>query len=388
MSKKQKTYTAEFKVEAIKLIEANQGNVSETARQLGISMQTLSNWNNKAKTGTLAGTKQYSPDLNALLEENKKLKQQLKTAEMEREFPKKGSSVLCERKSVRYAYMKQQRYLFPISFMARLLHVSVSRFYDWLKRGMNKRLVQRNQQTILVKIAHEETKQSYGYIRLTKHLQAQGIKISTYAVRQIKKLNQLYCKRHKRFKRTTKSDHNRAIYANLLEQQFSMTKPNLAWSSDITYIWTAEGWLYLAAVKDLYTKQVVGYSLNERMTAQLVCNALTMAIRNQKPTKGLIVHSDRGSQYCSHEYRKILEKCDFQGSMSKRGDCYDNAPIESFWGILKNELVHHCNYKTRDEAKADITKYIVLFYNQRRIQKSLDFKTPNQIAENFYRLAA
>lgn len=284
--------------------------------------------------------------------------------------------------------MKQQRYLFPISFMARLLHVSVSRFYDWLKRGMNKRLVQRNQQTILVKIAHEETKQSYGYIRLTKHLQAQGIKISTYAVRQIKKLNQLYCKRHKRFKRTTKSDHNQAIYANLLEQQFSMTKPNLAWSSDITYIWTAEGWLYLAAVKDLYTKQVVGYSLNERMTAQLVCNALTMAIRNQKPTKGLIIHSDRGSQYCSHEYRKILEKCDFQGSMSKRGDCYDNAPIESFWGILKNELVHHCNYKTRDEAKADITKYIVLFYNQRRIQKSLDFKTPNQIAENFYRLAA
>ncbi|WP_031956497.1 MULTISPECIES: IS3 family transposase, partial [Acinetobacter calcoaceticus/baumannii complex] len=97
---------------------------------------------------------------------------------------------------------------------------------------------------------------------------------------------------------------------------------------------------------------------------------------------------DRGSQYCSHEYRKILEKCDFQGSMSKRGDCYDNAPIESFWGILKNELVHHCNYKTRDEAKADITEYIVLFYNQRRIQKSLDFKTPNQIAENFYRLAA
>ncbi|WP_284085465.1 IS3 family transposase, partial [Acinetobacter nosocomialis] len=251
----------------------------------------------------------------------------------------------------RYAYMKSQSHLFPIILMARLLRVSVSRFYDWLKRGMSKRSIQRNQQTILVKIAHEETKQSYGYVRLTKHLQAQGIKISTYAVRQIKKSNQLYCKRHKRFKRTTDSDHNRSIYDNLLKQQFSMTKPNLAWSSDITYIWTAEGWLYLAAIKDLYTKQVVGYSLNERMTAKLVCDALNMAIRNQKPAKDLIVHSDRGSQYCSNEYRNLLEKFDFQGSMSKKGDCFDNAPIESFWGILKNELVHHRNYKTREEAK-------------------------------------
>ena len=167
-----------------------------------------------------------------------------------------------------------------------------------------------------------------------------------------------------------------------------MTRPNQAWSSDITYIWTVEGWLYLAAVKDLYTKQVVGYSLNERMTTQLVCNALNMAIHNQKPTKRLIVHSDRGSQYCSHEYRNILEQYGFQGSMSKRGDCYDNAPIESFWGILKNELVHHYNYQTREEAKADIIKYIELFYNHRRIQKGLGFKTPNQMAEDFYKLAA
>ena len=158
--------------------------------------------------------------------------------------------------------------------------------------------------------------------------------------------------------------------------------------SDITYIWTAEGWLYLAALKDLFSKQVVGYNLSERMTSQLVCNALSMAIRNHKPSQCLIVHSDRGSQYCSHKYQNMLEKYNFQGSMSKRGDCFDNAPIESFWGILKNELVHHRNYKTREETKADITKYIELFYNQQRIQKGLDFKTPNQMAEDFYRVAA
>ena len=215
--------------------------------------------------------------------------------------------------------MKEHKNSYPITLMARLLKVSVSRFYDWLKRGMSKSVVLRNQQTILVKIAHQETNESYGYVRLTRHLQSQGIQISEYAVRCIKKLNQLYCKRHKRFKRTTNSDHNRSVYNNLLEQNFTVTVPNIAWVSDITYVWTAEGWLYLAALKDLYTKQVVGYSLSERMTSLLVCNVLSMAIRNHEPTEGLIVHSDRGSQYCSHEYRNMIEKYGFQGSMSKRG---------------------------------------------------------------------
>ncbi|MEG1709786.1 MAG: IS3 family transposase [Acinetobacter sp.] len=388
MSKKQKIYTADFKAEAIKQIEENKGNVSETARQLGISMQTLSNWYSKAKSGTLVGTQQYSPELTALLEENKKLKQQLKTAEMEKEFLKKGSSVLCQGKPVRYAYIKLHRNTYPVVMMARLLHVSVSRFYDWLKNRVRKRTIQRNQQTILVKIAHQETHESYGYVRLTKYLQSRGYEISQYAVRMIKLFNSLYCKHHKRFKRTTNSNHIRPVYENLLTQQFNMAQPNQAWVSDITYIWTNEGWLYLAALKDLYTKQIVGYCLDERMTTHLVCNALKMAILNQKPQQGLIVHSDRGSQYCSHEYRNILEEYGFQDSMSKRGDCFDNAPIESFWGILKNELVHHHSYKTREEAKAAITKYIELFYNQQRIQKGLNFKTPNQMAKDFYKLAA
>lgn len=149
--------------------------------------------------------------------------------------------------------------------------------------------------------------------RLTKHLQSQGVEISQYAVPAIKKLNQLYCKRHKWFKRTINSDHNRPVYNNLLKEQFSMSALDLAWVSDITYIWTSEGWLYLAALTDLYTKQVVGYSLslNERMTAQLVCNALSMAVRNQKPSQSLIIHSDRGSQNCSHEYQNMLDKYGF-----------------------------------------------------------------------------
>lgn len=284
--------------------------------------------------------------------------------------------------------MRKHKPSFSISMMASLLNVSVSGFYDWLKRSLSKRVIRLVRHTILVKIAHRETRESYGYVRLSKYLQAQGLNISQSEVRQIKVANGLYCKRHKRFKCTTNSKHGKPVYENLLNQEFVMTAPNQAWVSDITYIWTAEGWLYLAALKDLYTKQVVGYSLGKRMTADLVCKALSMAIRNHNPEKGLIVHSDRGGQYCSHEYRKLLRKYDYQGSMSKKGDCYDNAPIESFWGILKNELVHHHHYQTREEAQIDIIKYIELFYNQRRIQKDLNFKTPNQMAADYFKLAA
>lgn len=284
--------------------------------------------------------------------------------------------------------MRRYQNTYPVRLMARLLKVSVSGFYDWLRQDISPRTVRHNQQTIWVKVAHQEMKESYGTIRLSKYLQSQGIEISQYAVSRIKQVHQLYCKRHKRYKQTTNSKHKKPIYDNLLQQDFKMSHPNQAWTTDITYVWTVEGWLYLAAFKDLYTKQIVGYSLNERMTAKLVCDALSMALSNQKPVKGLIIHSDRGGQYCSHDYRNMLKKHKFQGSMSKKGDCFDNAPIESFWGILKNELVHHHNYQTRQQAKEDIIKYIELFYNQRRIQKGLDFKTPNQMAEDFYKFAA
>lgn len=198
---------------------------------------------------------------------------------------KKAAAYFCQKKVSKVRLYETKRYSFSNYLNGSITSCFSFMFYDWLKRGVSKRTIQRNQQTILVKIAHEETKAELWLYSINQILTSSGHKMSMYAVRQIKALNHLYCKRHKRFKRTTNSDHNRAIYENLLEQQFSMTRPNQAWSSDITYIWTVEGWLYLAAVKDLYTKQVVGYSLNERMTAQLVCNALNMAIHNQNQPK-------------------------------------------------------------------------------------------------------
>lgn len=388
MTKKLRTYSNEFKAEAVKKIADNNGNISATAKQLGIAMQTLSNWHNKANQGKLVGTEQYDPDLMSALQEIKQLKRQLKVAEEEREILKKGDRVLREKQPVKYAFIKDNRQIFSTTTMCRVLSVKPSSYYDWLSRDISEQQVHRNQCELLVKAAHSEMKERYGVDRLHAHLSKQGHNISLYMVRSIKEEHGIKCRRHKRFKVTTDSNHNKLVYDNVLDQRFDAKRPNEAWVSDITYIWTAEGWLYLAGVKDLYTKELVGYAINKRMTADLVCRALNMAIKNKRPTQGLIVHSDRGSQYCSHAYHKIIEQHKFTGSMSGKGNCYDNAPIESFWGVLKNELVYHQDYKTRFAATSDIIGYIELYYNQTRIQKGLGYRAPRQVWFDYYRQAA
>ena len=387
MTKKLRTYSNEFKAEAVKKIADNNGNISATAKQLGIAMQTLSNWHNKANQGKLVGTEQYDPDLMSALQEIKQLKRQLKVAEEEREILK-GDRVLREKQPVKYAFIKDNRQIFSTTTMCRVLSVKPSSYYDWLSRDISEQQVHRNQCELLVKAAHSEMKERYGVDRLHAHLSKQGHNISLYMVRSIKEEHGIKCRRHKRFKVTTDSNHNKLVYDNVLDQRFDAKRPNEAWVSDITYIWTAEGWLYLAGVKDLYTKELVGYAINKRMTADLVCRALNMAIKNKRPTQGLIVHSDRGSQYCSHAYHKIIEQHKFTGSMSGKGNCYDNAPIESFWGVLKNELVYHQDYKTRFAATSDIIGYIELYYNQTRIQKGLGYRAPRQVWFDYYRQAA
>ena len=207
-------------------------------------------------------------------------------------------------------------------------------------------------------------------------------------VRRIKEEYVIQCRRHKRFKVTTNSNHNNLVYPNLLDQKFDTNHPNKSWVSDITYTWTNEGWLYLAGVKDLYNKKLVGYAIGKHMTADLVYRALNMAIKNKRPSSNLILHSDRGSQYCSNEYHKIIKQHKFKGSMSRRGNCFDNASIESFWGVLKNELVYHQDYKTMFAAISDIIGYIELYYNQTRIQKGLGYKSPRQVWFDYYRQAA
>lgn len=279
--------------------------------------------------------------------------------------------------------MKSYRYLWTIKAMASALRVSVSGFYKWLSHKPSHTQTKRAQARLWVGIAHEQTRRSYGLERLQHHLVIMGVQLSLYMIRRIRKEQGLYCKRHKRYKHKgrTGSAH---LYPNLLEQNFTALAPNKLWVSDITYIWTDEGWLYLAGVKDLYSKELVGYSLCHKMTASLCISALQMAITRKKPTSTLIVHSDQGGQYRSNAYHQLITKHRFRASMSAKGNCYDNAPIESFWATLKNELIYHQHYKTRNQAINDITNYIEVFYNRLRIQAALGYKAPVQFEQDFY----
>ena len=198
------------------------------------------------------------------------------------------------------------------------------------------------------------------------------------------------CRQKRRFKFTTDSRHSLPVAENLLAQKFVASAPNQIWLTDITYIPTGEGWLYLAGHKDLFTGEVVGYAMGERMTKNLVSQSLLRAVTVKRPAAGLIHHSDRGSQYCALEYSSLLDRFGMRASMSRKGNCYDNAPMESFWGVLKNEQIHHCRYATRQEAVQDITEYIEIFYNRQRRQARLGFLSPSAYERCFYekRLAA
>ena len=203
-------------------------------------------------------------------------------------------------------------------------------------------------------------------------------------IKRIRRKLGIRCKQKRKFKATTNSKHTLPVAENILGQQFRVTAPNKVWVSDITYVPTDEGWLYVAAHKDLFTSDIVGYAMGERLTRNLVSQSLFKAVAAKRPTEGLIHHSDRGSQYCSYEYRNLLERFGLKASMSRKGNCYDNAPMESFWGTLKQELVHHRRYRTRQEAISDITEYIEIFYNRQRLQPGLGFLSPAVFEQRYY----
>lgn len=228
-----------------------------------------------------------------------------------------------------------------------------------------------------IKDIHESSKHSYGSRRMKRALNALGFPISRQKARRLMREAGVQVRHRKKYKVTTNSNHKQPVYENLVARQFDVEEKDTVYAGDITYIWTQEGWLYLAVVLDLFSRKVVGWSMSSRMTAQLVCDALTMAIWNRRPTKGLICHSDRGSQYASKKYRKLLKLNGFLGSMSRKGDCWDNSVVESFFGSLKQERVHWEHYQTRYEAQQDILDYIVMFYNSERLHSTLDYCSPD-----------
>jgi len=224
----------------------------------------------------------------------------------------------------------------------------------------------------------EASDRSYGSRRMSEGLRALGFNIGRHQARTLMKELGLQVKYSRKFRVTTNSKHNYPVADNILNRGFNVSAPDKVWATDITYLWTREGWLYLAVVIDLYSRKVVGWSLSNRMTTQLVIDALTMAVWRRRPGKGLIHHSDRGSQYASHDYQKLLKQHDMICSMSRKGDCWDNSVVERFFRSLKTERVYHRTYETRERAKQDVVRYMEMFYNSRRLHSYLGYLSPNE----------
>jgi putative transposase len=281
--------------------------------------------------------------------------------------------------------MKILRLTYPLPLLCRILTVSRSGYYAWSRRTPSKRALEEKRLALEICAAHKRNRETCGPERLQKDLAENGVTVGIHRIRKIRKKLNIRCKQTRKFKATTNSKHTLPVAKNLLEQNFSISLPNRVWVSDITYIATREGWLYCAAHKDLFNGEIVGYALGERITKDLVVSSLLMAMKRKQPDPGLIHHSDRGSQYCSSEFTNFLDLFKIRASMSRKGNCYDNAPMESFWGTLKNELVYHQQYATRQQAILEITEYIEIFYNRQRRQARLGYLSPAAYEQKFYR---
>ena len=285
---------------------------------------------------------------------------------------------------MKYARIDELRQQHPVAAMCRVLEVSESGYHAWRQRPPSARTQENLRLETEIKAAHQRTRETYGPQRLQSDLADHGIPASVYRIKRIRRRLGLRCKQKRKFKATTNSSHTLPLAPNLLDRQFAVATPNCTWVTDITYVATDEGWLYLAGIKDLFNGELVGYAMSDRMTTTLVSQALFRAVAAKRPAKGLIHHSDRGSQYCSHAYRKQSQQFGMQASMSRKGDCWDNAPMESFWGSLKNELVHHRRFTTREQATREITEYIEIFYNRIRKQARLGYLSPAAFSQQYY----
>jgi putative transposase len=283
---------------------------------------------------------------------------------------------------VSYEFASRHAESWPVVWLCDALGVSTTGYYSWRVRQTCERSErQRRRDAVLVEIqtVHAEVKERYGSPRMHAELLDRGHDCCVNTVARIMNEAGIAAKTTRKFRQTTDSNHPYPVAENLLNREFSSESRNETWTADVTYISTREGWLYLAVVEDLYSRMIVGWSMDSTMTSRLVVDALEMAVARRLPAAdlaGLVAHSDRGSQYASEHYQRLLEAEGITCSMSRRGDCWDNAPMESFFATLKKELVHHEDYETRDEAKASIFDYIEIFYNRQRRHSTLGYLSP------------
>lgn len=278
---------------------------------------------------------------------------------------------------MRYAWIEDHRATWPVAVQCDVLVVSRSGYYAWRRRSPSAAAERREKLTDEIRTAYAVGREAYGSPRVHRELLAQGTKCDRKTVATLMKQAGIQAKTVKKFRvSTTDSNHRQPIAENVVNRDFTAAAPNRTWVADITYVPTQEGWLYFAAVVDLYSRKVVGWSMSQRIDSRLVVDALQMAIERQLPGDGLVAHSDRGVQYASEHYRELLTRHGITCSMSRRGNCWDNAPMESFFATLKKELIHLENYETRAAARQSIFEYVEVFYNRVRRHSALNYLSP------------
>jgi transposase InsO family protein len=277
---------------------------------------------------------------------------------------------------MRYQFIREHATQFPINRLCAALQVPRSGYYAWLTRPESARAREDRRLAAKMTTIHQTSRQTYGYRRLLIELHKDGETCGRGRVTRLMRQHQLVTRIRRKHRTTTDSTHQEPVAPNLLNRQFTVSVPDQVWVSDITYIATWEGWLYLATVMDLGTRQIVGWSMGTTLDRSLVCDALTAALQRRRPAPGLIHHSDRGSQYASRDYQQLLTEHGLIPSMSRKGNCWDNAPMESFFHSLKTERVYGTRYQTHAQARQDIFDYIEIWYNRQRIHSALGYLTP------------
>jgi putative transposase len=277
---------------------------------------------------------------------------------------------------MRYRAIQEHDRRYPIRLMCRALSVSPAGYYAWAGRPESNRSVQNRTLLAEIRAIQRESRETYGSPSIWDALIKRGHQVGEHRIARLMRGDGIQAKTVKKWRATTDSGHPWPVAPNALNRQFQVDRPNRVWAGDLTYVWTREGWLYLAVVLDLYSRIVIGWAMGSRLTVELAERALTMALAQRKPTAGLLHHSDRGSQYAAYRYQRLLDDHDITPSMSRTGNCWDNACVESFFGTLKRELVYHRRYATREEARQDIFEYIEVFYNRTRRHSTLGYDSP------------
>lgn len=285
---------------------------------------------------------------------------------------------------MKYAFIDAHSEEFPVWLMCQMLSVSKSGFFDWTKRDRLPKEARKNELVVKIEKIHQGSRKTYGSPRIYQCLKAMGEKCSKSTVERLMREEGIRSKMRRKFKTTTDSNHSLPVAKNIVKRNFTATEPNRLWCTDITYLWTDEGWLYLAAIIDVFSRKIVGWAMKDRLTLPLALEALAMAVARQKPGAGLMHHSDRGCQYAAHDYRKALALNAMVASMSRRGQCWDNAMMESFFHTLKTEHVYHERFTTKAQARSSVFEWIEVFYNRQRIHSALGFVSP----ECYERMAA